>query len=195
MSLVPISEGFYNEGSQLKENQSYIVKSPGNDEWYIPKYIIDAARTTMGSIDLDPASSILANQTVMAKKIYTKEDNGLTQNWFGNIWLNPPYSRKLISSFSTAVVRKRQEYNQAIVLVNNATETNWFQNLFSSCSICCILNRRLKFIGINGKQGGSSLQGQIILYFGNNVEKFKENFSSYGTPTMPIVKPSLPIAA
>ena len=45
---------------------------------YTPEYI-EAARIVLGSIDLDPASSDIANQLVRAKKYYTIADNGLNQ--------------------------------------------------------------------------------------------------------------------
>jgi phage N-6-adenine-methyltransferase len=170
----------------MKEKKPHLSQNSGNNEWYTPSYIIDAARNTMGSIDLDPASSSIANQTVMAEKYYTKEDDGLRQTWFGNIWLNPPYCRSLISQFSLAVINKRQDYEQAIVLVNNATETRWFQDLLRNCNAFCIFNGRIKFIAIDGKTGGTSLQGQIILYFGSNIQKFEENFAPFGILSWPI---------
>lgn len=164
----------------INGKKSRINQNSGNNEWYTPRYIIEAARNTMGSIDLDPASSAIANQIVGAKNYYTKEDNGLSQPWYGNIWLNPPYSRSLISQFSLAVTNKRRDFNQAIVLVNNATETLWFDNLAKICCAQCLLDHRIKFIDANGRPGGSSMQGQIIIYFGTDIQKFKENFSPFG---------------
>jgi hypothetical protein len=37
-------------------------------------------------------SNALANETVRDITYYTKEDDALNKNWFGNIWLNPPFS-------------------------------------------------------------------------------------------------------
>ena len=89
-----------------------------------PKEYIDAAREVMGSIDLDPASSALANEVVQAEKFYTAKDDGLNQNWYGNIWLNPPYAKDLLPKFADKFAES--EFNQAIVLVINSTETSWF---------------------------------------------------------------------
>jgi ParB family chromosome partitioning protein len=150
-----------------------------NNEWYTPEYFIEAARKTMGSIDLDPASSDIANKAVKASTYYTKDDNGLIKPWFGNIWLNPPYSRDLIREFGSAVKEKRTEYNQAIILVNNATETRWFHDLVTVVTAICFVNKRIKFFDINGKPG-HPLQGQVILYVGSNPSKFMENFSQFG---------------
>lgn len=64
-----------------------------SSEWYTPPKYIEAAREVMGGIDLDPASCATANQIVKATAYYTKEQNGLEQNWKGRVWLNPPYGR------------------------------------------------------------------------------------------------------
>lgn len=59
-------------------------------EHYTPAYIVGAARRTFGEIDLDPASSKEANHLIKAKKIFTRQDNGLKKTWHGRIFLNPP---------------------------------------------------------------------------------------------------------
>ena len=46
----------------------------GNDEWYTPAGVVEGAREVMGRIDLDPASTAKANETVQAKAIYTVEE-------------------------------------------------------------------------------------------------------------------------
>lgn len=67
-------------------------------EHYTPVPIVEAARFTLGGvIDLDPASCEVANRTVKARRIFTKEDNGLALPWafagFGGntaVFCNPP---------------------------------------------------------------------------------------------------------
>lgn len=59
-------------------------------EWYTPKPIVDRARLLMGEIDLDPASCLVANETVRARQIYDVANDGLTKPWRGRVFLNPP---------------------------------------------------------------------------------------------------------
>jgi ParB family chromosome partitioning protein len=135
----------------------------------------------MGSIDLDPASSELANRTVLATEYFTKQMDGLQQKWYGNVWLNPPYSQPLMSQFSDAIVGKCAEYEQAIILVNNATETQWFQQIAGIADVICMVKGRIKFIDTNGNPSGAPLQGQCIFYVGDNTASFIREFNQYGT--------------
>ena len=64
--------------------------SSKSNEHYTPEEIIKSVHTVMGSIDLDPASSPVANKTINANNYYTIIDDGLTKSWHGSIFLNPP---------------------------------------------------------------------------------------------------------
>lgn len=60
------------------------------EDHYTPPKIAVLARALMGRIDVDPASSSIANKIIKADKIFTKTDNGLIRPWHGRVFLNPP---------------------------------------------------------------------------------------------------------
>ena len=159
----------------------HVTHNSSNNEWYTPKIYTDAAHRVMGGIDLDPASSERANQTVRAKKYFTEKEDGLKQQWNGRIWMNPPYSTGLIDKFVDKLVQsyKEKAVYEAIVLVNNATETNWFQDLASVANTIVFPNKRIRFISADGTQG-SPLQGQAIFYLGKQTVAFLKEFAPYG---------------
>lgn len=113
----------------------HVAYNKGNNEWYTPESYIKAATAVMGEIDIDPAITEVANSVVKAKQIYTSADDGLTKNWSGKVWLNPPYSSELISSFC----------DKLRVLVNHATETAWFNKLINCASAVMFPSTRVKF--------------------------------------------------
>lgn len=68
-------------------NNAVLINQTSNSpEWYTPSSIIEAARSCMGSIDLDPASCEEANERVKAKYYFTKEDDGLNRPWNLTRW-------------------------------------------------------------------------------------------------------------
>jgi len=164
-----------------KHKNPHVFNNSGNNEWYTPIDIIQAARKVMGSIDLDPASSSEANKTVKAGTYYDIKMNGKVQDWFGNVWMNPPYAQPHISDFCSLVVDqyKKTKITSACVLVNNATETSWFRVLLGACASVCFPQGRVKFHNPLG-ESSSPLQGQAIIYIGRNRAAFRETFSNMG---------------
>ncbi|MBU1172998.1 MAG: ParB N-terminal domain-containing protein [Proteobacteria bacterium] len=179
---VKAGEKTVNEALSELQGKPHVSHNSGENEWYTPPDIIEAARKVMGEIDLDPASSSIANKIVKAKKFFTSADDGLSHKWVGRVWLNPPYSQPLITQFAEAVVNeyKSNRITQACILVNNATETNWFQSMNEQASALLLLKSRVKFVNQKGEAIGAPLQGQIILYFGNNVAEFETVFKDKG---------------
>lgn len=164
--------------SVLKEiKKPHVTINSHDDEWYTPEQYIEAAREVMGSIDLDPASNDFANETVKASVYYDEARNGLEQEWWGNIWLNPPYSSALIQQFAEKLADSL--FKQAIVLVNNATETAWFRTLIENADAVVFPTGRIKYRKRDGEKG-TPLQGQAFIYFGDAPGRFLKVFSEFG---------------
>ena len=160
----------------------HVSQNSGNNEWYTPPRFIEAARQVMGEIDLDPASSDVANKTVQAATYYTQEDDGLQHDWYGRVWMNPPYASPLIGQFSDKLVEHVSlgGVTEACVLVNNATETAWFGAMLDVADCVCFIKTRVKFLDIDGNPSGAPLQGQAMLYVGPNWGMFGQVFSEFG---------------
>lgn len=169
-------------GTSVPPPPPHVTRNSGEIEWYTPARIIDAARLVLGDIDLDPASSPLANETVRASRYYTADDDGLAQPWAGRVWMNPPYSTGLVERF---VVRAVEDYaagsvTAAVVLTNNSTDTRWWQRLAAAASAVCFPARRIRFVAPAGEQN-TPLQGQTIAYLGADTDRFVTAFSALGS--------------
>ena len=162
--------------------KAHVANNSGNNEWYTPPKFIELARQVMGGIDLDPATSEVANRVVQAPKIFTAEDDGRAQQWSGRVWMNPPYAQPLMGDFAEAVASKYEsgEIEQACILVNNGTETQWFQRMLGAADAVCFPKTRIKFFDPAGNPSGAPLQGQAILYMGGNVNAFASLFAEEG---------------
>lgn len=157
------------------------AQGTGENEWYTPVEYLDAARSVLGEIDLDPASSPVANKTVGAARIYTIDDTGLTKEWSGRIWLNPPYSQPAIAQFSEKLAQEWESgrVQAAIALTHNYTDTGWFHRLASTCQAICFTRGRIGFVNQEGKKAAPT-QGQAFFYFGSDVNGFFDRFRSIG---------------
>ena len=158
----------------------HVSQNSGENEWYTPQPFIEAARLVMGAIDLDPASSDVANTVVDAAAYFTAQDDGLSQDWYGRVWMNPPYAQPLVSQFCAKL---RDEYDagnvtDAIMLVNNATETAWFQRIIGAASAVCFPLARVKFWAPD--RVAAPLQGQAVVYLGDNPAAFIREFAAFG---------------
>lgn len=176
------------------------MKSP---EWYTPPKYIEAARAVMGGIELDPASCAAANCIVKAERYYTKEDNGLEQEWRARtIWLNPPYGRtekmqgtrkstiglfveKLLRAYESGLVE------QAIVLATTEVNARWFYPLWQYP--ICFPDHRVKFLVPEKNERGvySQMFGTSFAYIGPNEQKFIEVFAQFGHVVKPVSIPKL----
>lgn len=163
---------------------AHVAHSTGNNEWYTPPGLIEAARGTMGRIDLDPASNPIAQQWIKAGSYYTKEDDGLMLSWGGRVWINPPYEKGLVDRFIDKLLSS-PSVEQAITLTNNATETKWGQKVLTNANALCFPSQRVKFLRPKGEKG-SPLQGQMIAGFDVDRVRFEQEFSAYGAVVFPL---------
>jgi ParB family chromosome partitioning protein len=166
------------DGTERSPVPPHVMYNAGDNEWYTPQDYIERVVAVMGAIDLDPASTAIANVVVGATCFYTSEEDGLQQEWRGRVFLNPPYSTELIRKFIEKLLTS-SGVTEAIVLVNNATETGWFQVLADRASAICFPKGRIKFW--HPRKESVPLQGQALVYLGVYPERFIQCFSDQGT--------------
>jgi phage N-6-adenine-methyltransferase len=158
----------------------------GENEWFTPEKYLASARAVLGEFDLDPASSVEAQEIVQAKEFFTKKINGLEQQWHGRVWLNPPYAQPLIGEFVSKLCAEfdTERVSEAIMLTHNYTDTSWFHEAALVCSAICFTRGRVQFYKANGEVAAPT-QGQAFFYFGENVDRFGQIFSALGFVMVP----------
>ena len=158
---------------------AYIGSKPGqkapardSDAWFTPSFYVDLVRHALGgSIDFDPFSSDVAQETVAAKKYYTIDDDALVTPWpkVGTVFMNPPYSRGLCGKAVQAFIAAfdQGKFRRGIVLVNNATDTTWWAGLTShpGCVALCLTHGRVAFENADGKAVSGNTRGQAFILF------------------------------
>lgn len=162
-------------------HRPHVLNNSGNNEWYTPEKYIELAREVLGVIDLDPASCEYANETVKAARFFSEQDDGLTKEWSGRVWMNPPYSGDLIGKFADKFVTEYNAGNitEGIVLVNNATETAWFCQMTAAASAVVFPRGRIRYNSPT-KESNAPIQGQAFIYFGEHYNRFLDVFREIG---------------
>lgn len=166
-------------------NSRLVNQDSGNVEWYTPSWLLDAARRVMGGIDLDPASTPLANGRVGAGTIYTAADNGLTKPWFGRVWMNHPYGRTANPLWIEKLVAEHVAGHVpvAMCVVFASTSEAWFKPLFAYPM--CFLHGRVRFVREDGSVGGKATKGSVVVGLGVDVERFADEFGLFGNVMVP----------
>jgi ParB family chromosome partitioning protein len=165
----------------MAELDNHRAQGTGENEWYTPPQYLEAARHVLGGIDVDPATSALAQETVRAAAFFTTADNGLLHEWNGSVWMNPPYAQPFIQLFIEKLAMEVREgrTTAAIALTHNYTDTEWFHIAARACQAICFTRGRIKFVNPEGEEAAPT-QGQAFFYFGDKVDYFADVFSQFG---------------
>lgn len=157
-----------------------LKKEKPSVEWYTPPEFVDMARQVLGKIDLDPASNPTAQKWIKAKTYYTKDNDGLAQQWRGCVWCNPPYGQ-WTKKFLSKGLEEYQSGNleQAIFLVNR-TGAAWYQDLIENFDAVCQVRKRISFYTPEGKPEGSPRYYNDFLYLGSKSDLFIKVFAEIG---------------
>ena len=113
-----------------------------NDECFTPPEIFE----TLGiEFDLDVASPIGGVSWIPCKKYLTIEDDGLTAEWNGRVWMNPPFSK--LSKWAP----RFQKHANGIALVPTSNG-KWMRQLFEDQSARWLMLDRPRFIKSDGSR-------------------------------------------
>ncbi|NJN11535.1 MAG: hypothetical protein HC815_27595 [Richelia sp. RM1_1_1] len=166
-------------------------KKRSSDCWYTPPHIVELVIQVLGQIDLDPCAD--DGKHIPATTHFTFMQDGLAQPWHGRVFMNPPYScpgawmKKLQTEFESGRVREAlhpKGVSEAIALVPAATDTKWLSPVLKSQPVC-FWTGRIKFLDEDYKPKLAARQSHVLVYWGENWERFKEVFDPYGVVYLP----------
>lgn len=127
-------------------------------EWYTPQSLFDALGA---EFDLDPAGAPAGQAPwVPARRIRTKVADGLSIEWEGHVWLNPPYGPSGVE-----FIDRMCKHGDGLMLLPSRTETAAYQRALCAANAFCLLRDRLWFIRDDGTTGRSSF-GSTLFAFG-----------------------------
>ena len=113
--------------------------SSATDDWGTPQALFDDINTEFG-FTLDACAS---SHNFKVDNYFTKEDNALTKDWPGIVWMNPPYGRT-IGTWMSKAFSEAQKGGIVVCLVPARTDTAWWHDYAMKGEIR-FLRGRLKF--------------------------------------------------
>lgn len=141
-----------------------VLFSSKSEEWETP---LDLFSVLDGEyhFTLDPCAT---EKNAKVKKYFTKQTDGLAQNWQGNrVFCNPPYGKKIGDWVKKCYDESRKPNTTVVLLIPARTDTAYFHDYILGKSDIYFLRGRLHFG--NSKNGAPF--PSIICVFSQKVRK------------------------
>ena len=106
-----------------------------SDDYYTPSWLFEDMGVTF---DLDVAAPPGGVPWIPADKFFTMADDGLSQDWVGRVWMNPPYSQ------TTAWANRFQQHANGIALLP-MSKAAWYNSLWATADGVATVPTSIKF--------------------------------------------------
>lgn len=113
--------------------------SSETDVWATPQDLFDSLNALFG-FELDVCA---LPENAKCERFYSPRDNGLTQDWRGVCWMNPPYGRKIADWVARAYWAGKAGAT-VVALLPARTDTGWWHDYCAGAEVT-FLRGRLKF--------------------------------------------------
>ncbi len=110
------------------------------DEWPTPRYVFDKLNDEF-HFDLDVCADDLNHK---CDRYFTKEQDGLRQDWKGTCWMNPPYGRT-IGQWVKKAYESARGGAVVVCLIPARTDTRWWRDYVMRASELRFISGRVRF--------------------------------------------------
>lgn len=115
--------------------------SSKSDDWETPQDLFDSLNARY-NFDLDVCATA---ENAKCTRFFTREQDGLKQDWTGVCWMNPPYGRQ-IGLWMAKALEASQAGATVVCLVPSRTCTAWWHD-YAEKGEYYFIRGRLKFGG------------------------------------------------
>ena len=121
-----------------------VMFSSKNTEWGTPQWLFDE----LDSIYHFETDVYATPENAKCKRFFTKEQDGLKQEWTGVCWCNPPYGKGITVEWVKKAYESRAK---TVMLLPVRTDTKWFHDyIVGQVGVSMMfLKKRIKFNGAN----------------------------------------------
>ena len=132
--------------------------SSSSDEWETPQYVFDILKQEF-NFQIDVCAT---HENAKCKKYFTKEEDGLAQEWSPyRCWMNPPYGKN-IKQWMRKALNESKKGALVICLIPSRTDTKWWHEIAMKSAEIRFIEGRLSFG--NEKQSAPFPSCVVIFY-------------------------------
>ncbi len=141
----------------MEHNVHFSSQTP---EWETPADLF-AELNDIFHFDLDACAT---SENAKCPRYFTIEDDALTQEWKGTVWMNPPYGREIIK-FMRKAYESSLSGATVVCLVPSRTDTEWWHRYARRGQIAYIRGR-LKF---GDATNAAPFPSAIVIFYGGRL--------------------------
>ncbi|WP_293056051.1 DNA N-6-adenine-methyltransferase [Okeania sp. SIO2B3] len=159
-----------------------MVKNKNTDYWGTPCEIKTLIKNVLGEINIDPCAEDLLTKNIWANQYFTVKTDGLTKDWVGKIYMNPPYSNPAPWVEKFFFEYEKGNMKEGIGLLPASTDTRWFGEVWKRSRAICFWYGRIKFLDIldGYEEKYPAAKGSVFVYCGSDEQKFNQIFCPFG---------------
>jgi len=131
------------------------------DEWATPQAMFDELDKEFG-FTLDVCAD---TWNYKVANYFDKEADGLSQQWTGTCWMNPPYGRE-IKAWMAKAFQSAEAGATVVCLVPARTDTAWWHDYAAKGEVRFIRGR-LKFVNRQGKGDSAPFPSAVVIFKGS----------------------------
>lgn len=140
-----------------------VLYSSKSEDWETPEDLFKRLDDEF-HFETDLCASV---QNAKCQHFYTKEQDGLKQEWKGTCWMNPPYGRQIEKWVEKACKSKAV----IVCLLPVRTDTNWFHKyVLGKADEIRFCKGRLKF---SNSKVGAPFPSMIVIYRNLKIDKHR----------------------
>jgi len=142
------------------------------DEWLTPPEILQQ----LGEFDLDPCSPINRPWDT-ANHHFSILDDGLSKEWIGRVWCNPPYGKE-----AEQWLKRLASHGTGTALIFARTETKmFFKEVWAKATAVLFVEGRLHFHFVTGDRAkGNAGAPSVLVAYGEKDADFLSQCSISG---------------
>ena len=137
-----------------------LMFSSKDDSWETPPSLFNILDMEF-NFTLDPCCT---KRTAKCKKFFTKEEDGLIQDWSKDIvFVNPPYGRE-IGKWVEKSYNETKKGAKVVMLIPSRTDTKWFHDFIYNKAEIRFLKGRIRFLQNKKELNAAPFPTMLIIF-------------------------------